>query len=108
MPAPKRRPVSKPERDMLLGIGRRIAELRTSSGLSQQVVADRVNSTPQRLREVESGRHNPSVLTLRRIAEALGVEIVELFRPPVSRVRPGPGRPRKVPAANPGEGDPKV
>ena len=101
MPEPKRRPVSKPEREMLLGIGRRIAELRVDSELTQQEVAQRIGSTPQRLRELESGRHNPSVLSLRRIADALGTELVELFRAPVSRVRPGPGRPRKIPAREP-------
>ena len=97
VPHPKPRPISKKERAFLFDIGRRIAELRMAAGLTQETLSERFGSTPGRLREIESGRHNPSIVSLSRVAEGLGVELVELFQPPASRVRPGPGRPPKAP-----------
>ncbi len=90
-PEPKTR--SKSERRTLLGIGRRIAELRIAANLTQQTLAEMLGVTEPRLRELESGRNNTSILTLHRVATALGVALPALFEEPASRVRPGPGRP---------------
>lgn len=85
------------EDQTLFDIGRRIAELREDGGHTQQVLADKVGLSPQRLRELEAGAHNPSVRTLYRVAAGLGVEIDALFVMPRSRLRRGPGRPRSKP-----------
>jgi transcriptional regulator with XRE-family HTH domain len=52
--------------------------------------------TVRRLRRFESGA-NVTLLTLERIARALGVETRDLLVPPLARETPGPGRPRKAP-----------
>jgi len=84
---------------VLFDLGRRIAELREGGGRTQQILADSVGVSPQRLREIESGAHNPSVRSLVRLADALGVPLAALFELPASRERRGPGRPRKAPLA---------
>lgn len=62
-------------------------------GQTQEKLAEKLGVTPPRLRELEAGRANPSVLTLLRVGKALGVTVAALFEPPESRARPGPGRP---------------
>lgn len=83
------------ENQVLFDVGRRVAELRAAGALTQQNLADAVGLSPQRVREIEAGTHNPSVRTLYRIAEGLGVEVGALFDVPTSRERQGRGRPRK-------------
>lgn len=84
------------EDQVLFDVGRRVAELRETGALTQQNLADAVGLSPQRVREIEAGTHNPSVRTLDRIAKGLAVEIAALFEVPASRARRGPGRPPKA------------
>lgn len=84
------------ENQVLFDLGRRVAELRAERALTQQNLADAIGLSPQRVREIEAGTHNPSVRTLHRIAKGFDVEIGTLFELPVSRVRSGPGRPPKA------------
>ncbi len=81
------------EDEVLFDLGRRVAELRQGAGQTQQVLADAMGVSPQRLREIEAGTHNPSVRSLVRVAAGLGVEVGALFEPPRSRERRGRGRP---------------
>ncbi|WP_297584826.1 helix-turn-helix transcriptional regulator [Roseibium sp.] len=53
--------------------------LRRGKGLSQENLAHRAEIHQTYLSGVESGKRNPSVLVLDRIARALDVDIVELF-----------------------------
>lgn len=77
------------------GLGRRVAELRAQSGRTQEQLAERLKMQVKYLQRVEGGSQNLSVRTLVRFANALGVPVAELFRPPAStQVRVGrpPGR----------------
>lgn len=49
-----------------------IVRLRTVEGLSQEELARRMGTTKAAVSRLESGRHRPTVETLRRLAEAVG------------------------------------
>ena len=49
-----------------------VIRVRTVEGLSQQELARRMGTTKAAISRLESGRHRPTVETLRRLAEALG------------------------------------
>ena len=58
----------------------RVKEICTQKGITLQELAKRLNITYQSLYESVSG--NPSLKRLTAIAEALGVEVSELFEAP--------------------------
>jgi transcriptional regulator with XRE-family HTH domain len=57
---------------LLKQIGARMKTVRNNKGLSQQAVADAADINRLYLSRVERGLENVSILTLVRIAEALG------------------------------------
>jgi transcriptional regulator with XRE-family HTH domain len=59
--------------------GRRIRELRTARGLSQEELAFRAGVHRTYLGGIERGERNPSLRNISRIAEALAVGLPELF-----------------------------
>jgi transcriptional regulator with XRE-family HTH domain len=61
-------------------IGRRIAEQRRLAGLSQARLADKMNVATETLSRLETGRAMPSLVRMTSIAQALGVELHDLFR----------------------------
>jgi transcriptional regulator with XRE-family HTH domain len=60
--------------------GRNAARLRKEAGLTQEQLAERSGLSQQYLSKLESGRRNPTVVTLYELATALGVSHVELVR----------------------------
>lgn len=57
-----------------------IKERRNLLGLTQQDLADYTGLSVRIIKSVESGKGNPSLATLRKIAEVLGLEIVMKVR----------------------------
>jgi len=57
----------------------KIKKLRRSRKLSQESLADRAAMQRSYLADLETGRRNPSVRTLLKLANALGVSIRSLF-----------------------------
>lgn len=57
----------------------RIADLRRNLGLSQRQIAEKCGVTQQFIQQIESGKKNPSVKVLTKLAEALDSSIDELF-----------------------------
>ncbi len=57
----------------------RIRQLRKERGLSQAKLAVRADMDPATLNRLERGTGNPNLKTLERVAEALGIEVVDLF-----------------------------
>lgn len=53
-----------------------LKEARESRGLSLQDLCDRTGITRASLSLLENGRGNPTMTTLRRVADAIGVEIL--------------------------------
>jgi len=62
-------------------LGRRIAELRSKSGLTQEKLAELVGVDRSYIGYVERGQRNPSVGVVRLIAKTMGVSLRELFKP---------------------------
>ena len=60
-------------------LGARIRELRKARGLTQEGLAERIEISPRYLSRLEVGQQSASLETLERVAEALQVEIGELF-----------------------------
>ena len=60
-------------------IGLRIKELRKSKGLSQEELAERAETSPNYLSRMERGTENPTLDMLIKLANALEVEMWEMF-----------------------------
>ncbi len=76
-------------------IGLKIAELRRGVRLTQEQLAERLEVSPQWLRQIETGREHPSLVTMVKIALALDVTVKDLFESPASMQKSKPGRPRR-------------
>lgn len=62
-------------------IAGRIAALRRERGLSQAAFATVLRSTPQWVSQLERGTRSPTVHTLVKIANALGVTLTDVIEP---------------------------
>lgn len=56
-----------------------LAALRTQKGLTQAALAQKLGVTQATVANYESGRREPSIAMLRKIAQALGVDIATLI-----------------------------
>ena len=68
-------------------LGGRLHEFRVARGLSLREIARRSGLTASFISQVERGRASPSIASLARLAEALGVTVGQLFEG-----TPAPGR----------------
>ena len=57
----------------------RLEELRKKSGMTQEMLADRLEVSRQTINSLESGRYNPSILLAFKLARFFNVTIEELF-----------------------------
>jgi transcriptional regulator with XRE-family HTH domain len=73
-------------RDLPRSVGHRIADLRSSLGLTQEQLADRLGIAVKNLQRIESGQ-NLTLRSVERISMALGLEVIELFAAPLPRPR---------------------
>ncbi|MEI9806448.1 MAG: helix-turn-helix transcriptional regulator [Bacteroidota bacterium] len=64
----------------LANLGARIKELRLKQDMSQNDLSIQCNFEKASMSRIESGKTNVTVLTLRRISKALGVDVSEFFR----------------------------
>lgn len=62
-----------------IDVGKRLRSIRTRSGLSMRALAEASNLSVNTLSLIEYGKTSPSVSTLQRVAEALGVPIASFF-----------------------------
>jgi transcriptional regulator with XRE-family HTH domain len=63
-----------------LALGKAIRALRNKTGASQESLASEAGITPNMLSLIERGEGNPSWVTMRGIASALGVSVSELAK----------------------------
>ncbi len=61
-------------------IGMRIAELRNSKGFTQEKLAGKMEISSKYLSSIERGKENPTLDTLIKLSESLGVNIEDIFR----------------------------
>jgi transcriptional regulator with XRE-family HTH domain len=71
-----------------IDVGERLRAIRTRRRVTLRTVADRADLSESFLSQVERGRANASVASLKRIAGALGVNVADLFEPNGSPSRP--------------------
>lgn len=60
-------------------IGKRIQELRKVHRLSQEQVAEKADISPNYLSRIECGKENPTLDMLMKLANALNIEMWEMF-----------------------------
>ena len=65
--------------DIRVKIGKRIKELRSAKGYSQEVCADLAGVDRTYINSVENGRRNISIVNIEKIAKALGCSLQEFF-----------------------------
>jgi HTH-type transcriptional regulator/antitoxin HipB len=62
-------------------VAKRIAQRRRDAGMTQEDLADSLNTAVRNVQRMESGAQNLTLGTLARIAKALGVEPEDLIGP---------------------------
>lgn len=62
-----------------MNVAEKIKEVRTNKGLSQKEVALSVGIDQAQYSRIESGKVEPTLSSLEKIADALGIKVVELF-----------------------------
>ncbi|MGO9838956.1 MAG: helix-turn-helix domain-containing protein [Polyangiaceae bacterium] len=60
-------------------LGKRLRELRQARGWTVEEASERYGVEPAHVRRIEAGRTNPSLATLLSIADALSIELADLF-----------------------------
>ena len=71
--------VSKRAEAVAKNLGKRIRQLRTDKGWSQEYLADEAAMHRTYLWGIEQGVRNPSIRHLTQLADALGVTVASLF-----------------------------
>lgn len=75
---PPRRQV-KPRSPDHAALGQAVEELRHEAGLTQEDLADRMNTESPTVGKLERGVANPTLVSLLRVARGLDVELTEVF-----------------------------
>lgn len=60
-------------------IGKKIRDIRTAKGMTQKEVADKCGMADSAIRKYESGRQEPKLSTLEKIASALNIGVSDLL-----------------------------
>lgn len=65
--------------DIKLLVGKRVRELRNSTGISQEELADLAGLDRTYITSVECGKRNISIVNIEKLANALEVSLKEFF-----------------------------
>ncbi|MFN4150024.1 MAG: helix-turn-helix domain-containing protein [Candidatus Sericytochromatia bacterium] len=70
------------KQELLKNVGKRIQDIRVSKGLTQVDLVGKIDGDidTTNISRIESGRTNPTIYTLHRIAVALDVKLEELVK----------------------------
>src|ERR671922_2028860 len=74
-------PSTQPDVAVEVDVGERLRELRRFRRATLRTIAERSGLSESFLSQVERGRSSASIASLRRIADALGVSMADLFEP---------------------------
>lgn len=64
--------------DVRFLVGQNVRRLRSAAGLTQEGLAERMGVDRAYINALELGKRNPTIITLWRVAEALGVDLTAL------------------------------
>lgn len=67
------------DKKYLRKVGKRVASIRKDKGYTQEEVCTELEMDKPYLSSIENGRQNPTLLTLLKLAEAMGVEVKEFL-----------------------------
>jgi transcriptional regulator with XRE-family HTH domain len=67
--------------DMRRLVGRNTKRIRLAKGLTQEELAELSGFSQQYISDLERGRRNPTVVSLYELAQALGVNYLEILQP---------------------------
>lgn len=67
------------EKEKINRFGQSLRKARLAAGLTQEELADRADLDRSYIGGVERGERNPTLVVIEKIAEGLGVPLVELF-----------------------------
>ncbi|HKR86775.1 MAG TPA: helix-turn-helix transcriptional regulator [Phenylobacterium sp.] len=62
-------------------VGRNVRRAREAAGLTQEELAEKSGFTQQYLSGLETGKRNPTIVSLYELAQALGVSHLDLVKP---------------------------
>lgn len=68
------------EQSYLINVGQNIAKARKRKKLTQVDVCVELKMDKPYLSSIENGRQNPTLLTLKKLADAIGVEVEEFLK----------------------------
>ncbi len=68
------------EDSLQIKVGKRIQEIRIEKNISQQDLAAKCNFEKSNMSRLEAGRANATLSTIEIVANALEVDVVELFK----------------------------
>lgn len=71
--------LTKEEKIFIKKLGKNIVAIRKEKNLKQKELSDLLDMDDGSLRRIESGRTNPTTVTLLAIAKALNVKVADLF-----------------------------
>jgi transcriptional regulator with XRE-family HTH domain len=71
--------------DMRKLVGQNVRRIRLERGLTQEQFCDLSGFSQQYVSGLETGRRNPTIVTIYELAKALGVSHLDLVRPLTSR-----------------------
>jgi len=67
------------EKEFLQLMGRQIQKTRKAKGMIQEEIAAITNSEKANLSRIESGKTNSTIMTIKKIAEAMQVPVADLI-----------------------------
>ncbi len=67
------------DKEYLVSLGNRIKEIRLQKKISQTETAYRCGFDKSNYNTIESGKRNPTIISLLKIAKALDVSLIELL-----------------------------
>lgn len=68
------------DKAFLKKLGQNIQRVRKEKGMTQVELGDLCDSEKSSINRIETGRTNPTTLTLKKIAEGLEISVDELFK----------------------------
>ena len=66
-------------------VAQNVKRIRLEKGLTQEQFSEISGFSQQYVSGIETGRRNPTIVTLYELAKALGVSHLDLLQPPLSR-----------------------
>jgi len=68
------------DNEFLRKFGKNLRRIRQEGKLSQEALSDKAEVPRSQIARIERGEVNPTINTLKRIADALGIDVYQLFQ----------------------------